>query len=273
MKMIKVEKRLVNSTAHNQKVAAAAGRRLRAVPTQPGQRYLDVGCGNGAAALRIAREFDLNVTGVDVDADRIELARLAASTSSAVEFFVVEFFVADATSLPLDDRSFDIVATNKTMHHIVAWEAAMTELVRVLRPGGYLVFADLVVPPWLAAIVEQLARGYDRRQWTHSAVSLSEWGSAVSASRGKEWCLTQCGSGRRSPKLGLEVAGPIPAHWELHAVRELQLAGARKPRQQLPRVGKVHDRGTANPNESGGDEQCLEFGDRSVCGESLRLRV
>ena len=155
MKMTKVEKRFVNSARHSRRVAEAAVRRLRAVPVQPGQHYLDVGCGNGAAALLVAGAFGLHVTGVDLDADQIDCARQAAGQDSRVAFFE-----ADATSLPFPDGSFHIVATNKTLHHIGEWEAAMAESVRVLKPGGYLVFADLVVPRWLAAAVGHLTRGH-----------------------------------------------------------------------------------------------------------------
>lgn len=58
---------------------------------------------------------------------------------------------------PFDDESFDIVATFKTLHHVPQWEAAVAEMVRVLKPGGRLVYADLVVPRWLAVVGRRVA--------------------------------------------------------------------------------------------------------------------
>lgn len=58
--------------------------------------------------------------------------------------------------LPFADGGFDIVATRHTTHHIADWEGALREMLRVLRPGGHLIYADLVVPGWLAAVGRRL---------------------------------------------------------------------------------------------------------------------
>ena len=155
MKMTDFEKRFVNADRHSRRVAAAAVRRLNVVPTRPGQRLLEVGCGNGAAALHVARTFHLAVTGVDIDTDQIALARAAAGPEPGVQFQL-----ADATRLPFDGGAFDIVSTNKTLHHIAAWERAMADCVRVLTPGGYLVVTDLVAPRWGIAIADRVGRRY-----------------------------------------------------------------------------------------------------------------
>ena len=47
---------------------------------------------------------------------------------------------ADAAHLPLEDERFDIVATNKTTHHVARWSSALAEMRRVLKPHGYLVY-------------------------------------------------------------------------------------------------------------------------------------
>ena len=66
MKMGKLEKLFVNNAGHSESVARQTEQMLRHVTVQPGQKYLDVGCGNGAAPIYVAQTFDLNVTGVDV---------------------------------------------------------------------------------------------------------------------------------------------------------------------------------------------------------------
>jgi ubiquinone/menaquinone biosynthesis C-methylase UbiE len=150
--MTTIEKRFVNNFRHSRRVAKEAVRRLRHVPVQRSWSYLDVGCGNGAAAMLVAARFGMNVVGVDVDAQQIELAR-AASGDRADACFVT----ADATCLPFGNGRFDIVATNKTTHHVPQWPSALAEMRRVLKPHGYLVYADLTAPTWLAWVLKPLA--------------------------------------------------------------------------------------------------------------------
>jgi ubiquinone/menaquinone biosynthesis C-methylase UbiE len=152
MRMTRIEKRFVNDIGHSRSVADAAVGRLRRVPVQPGWSYLDVGCGNGAAALLVAERFGVRVVGVDVDPQQIALARAAAGDRADVEFMT-----ADATCLPFEDGRFDIVATNKTTHHVPKWSSALAEMRRVLKPHGYLVYADLKAPFWLAWALKPLS--------------------------------------------------------------------------------------------------------------------
>jgi ubiquinone/menaquinone biosynthesis C-methylase UbiE len=151
MKMTTFEKHFVNAERHSRRVAAAMISRLQEISTRPGQHLLEVGCGNGTAALSVAAALQLEVTGVDVDPDQVTLARRAAERDTRVHFEV-----ADATSLPFESGAFDIVATNKTLHHIAEWTRAVTELVRVLKPGGHLVITDLVAPRWGASVAERV---------------------------------------------------------------------------------------------------------------------
>ena len=152
MRMTRIEKRFVNEIGHSRKVAEEAVRRLRHVPVHRGWSYLDVGCGNGAAALLVADTFGVRVVGVDVDPQQIALARIAAGDRPDVLFMT-----ADATCLPFEDGRFDIAATNKATHHVPRWSSALDEMRRVLKPNGYLVYADLKAPSWLAWVLKPLA--------------------------------------------------------------------------------------------------------------------
>jgi len=151
MKMTGLEKALVNHDRHVASVIAHERELLREVPVRAGASYLDVGCGNGAATLAIGRELGLEVTGIDVDPAQVAAARAAALGTTA------RFEVGDATSLPFAACRFDIVACHRTTHHIPAWEAAIAESLRVLRPGGWLVYTDLLLPPWAARWGRRLA--------------------------------------------------------------------------------------------------------------------
>lgn len=144
------EKRFVNSSSHSRQVAEQAVRRLRHIPIQAGQRYLDVGCGNGLATLHVAGVFRLQATGVDLDAAQIELAQAAAGDSTDLSFMT-----ASATELPFDTGCFDIVFSNKAMHHVPDWRRAIEEIKRVVARGGHVVFADLNTPPALAPLLRR----------------------------------------------------------------------------------------------------------------------
>lgn len=146
MKMIGLEKRFVNSPAHGRAVAANATELLNHLEIEPGWRYLDVGCGVGHAARAIAEHGTLDVTAVDVDPQQIARAQSGEARSN------LRFLTMDATSLLFADGEFDVVASSMTTHHIPSWECALSEMVRVLRPGGFLVYVELIFPRWVARI-------------------------------------------------------------------------------------------------------------------------
>ena len=144
MKMTIVEKYFVNGPRHARNVADHALDLLSRVAYQPGWRYLDVGCGIGSAAHRVAASSNLGVTGIDVDPEQIAAAQTQAARSN------LRFRVMDATKLDFGDGQFDIVATSMATHHIPNWQKAFSEMVRTLRPGGCLICSDFMFPSWLS---------------------------------------------------------------------------------------------------------------------------
>jgi len=146
MRMSALEKRFVNSPSHTQRVAEQAYQLLGHIDCKSAWRYLDVGCGVGTAARKVAATSDLSVTGIDVDPKQIQAARSGAARPN------LQYKVMDATKLEFADGAFDVVASRMATHHIPHWERALSEMVRVLRPGGYLVYSDFVLPSWLAKV-------------------------------------------------------------------------------------------------------------------------
>ena len=112
--------------------------RLAAI--KPGELLLDVGCGVGGPARLLAAEQGAKVRGIDLSADFIAIAR-ALSKKSGI---AVEFEVANALQLPFGDGSFDIVWTQHASMNIADKTQLYREMRRVLRPGGRLVFHDLL---------------------------------------------------------------------------------------------------------------------------------
>jgi ubiquinone/menaquinone biosynthesis C-methylase UbiE len=144
MRMSALEKHFVNSPSHTQRVAEHAYQLLSYINYSSGWRYLDVGCGVGAAARKLAATSGLSVTGIDIDPEQIQATKREAPRPN------LQYKVMDATRLEFADSAFDVVASRMATHHISHWERAFSEMVRVLRPGGYLIYSDFVFPFWLA---------------------------------------------------------------------------------------------------------------------------
>ena len=114
-----------------------------------GDLVLDAGAGFGRHAFALARQ-GANVVALDyangeVEGTRATFAAMAEAGEIAEERFVGGL-QGDATRLPFADNSFDRVITSEVLEHIQADTAAITELARVLKPGG--TFAA-TVPTWL----------------------------------------------------------------------------------------------------------------------------
>jgi ubiquinone/menaquinone biosynthesis C-methylase UbiE len=98
-------------------------------------RILDVGCGTGEITARLADLYkSASLVGVDLIERHLELARSRCSGLGGK----VAFRVADAFALPFADASFDVVVCRHVLQAVPRPEAAMAEMVRVLRPGGRL---------------------------------------------------------------------------------------------------------------------------------------
>jgi SAM-dependent methyltransferase len=95
------------------------------------RRVLDVGCGWGEFAERIARDLAADVVAVDQSPRMVELARGRG----------VDARVGDATRLPFDEGSFDCAIANWMLYHVQELDRAIGELARVLTPHGRLVAA------------------------------------------------------------------------------------------------------------------------------------
>ncbi len=102
---------------------------------------LEIGGVSGAMAARLlSLRPDLRMTVTDCDEAMVEAARMRLAPF-ADRACVRE---ADSTRLPFPDERFDAVLSFIMLHHVIDWEAALGEAVRVLRPGGVLVGYDLV---------------------------------------------------------------------------------------------------------------------------------
>lgn len=126
---------------HNRKAALIATALLERVAVRAGQTYLDVGCGSGGATRYVAEQLHLIATGVDIGSEEINEAQDNSGGESNVKFQI-----ANAEHLPFENSSFDFIFCCKALHHIPAWQVAIQEMIRVLKPQGYLLVSDLLLP-------------------------------------------------------------------------------------------------------------------------------
>lgn len=103
----------------------------------PGKKVLELGCGEGVPALRLAAG-GANVVGIDISPNRVEVARRAAHDRGERH---AEFVVADAEDLPFGEGQFDVVCGQAILHHLDL-ERSLAEVARVLKPDGVAVFIE-----------------------------------------------------------------------------------------------------------------------------------
>ena len=109
---------------------------LRLIGPAP-QRVLDVACGTGFRVLELAHHGHTAI-GVDIDPN---LCRLA--NGAATQFGVPATLVCgDACRVPLADASFDVVMSNSFFEHVYDVDVALSEQLRLLKPGGLLIIED-----------------------------------------------------------------------------------------------------------------------------------
>lgn len=123
-------------------IAAQRARTLELAAPPVGARCLDVGCGPGFLAVELAAAVGPQgrVLAVDRSATMVDAAR--ARAEEAGHAGLVRTSVADATALPCDDASVDIATVVQVLEYVPRVEDALTELYRVLRPGGRVVVID-----------------------------------------------------------------------------------------------------------------------------------
>jgi ubiquinone/menaquinone biosynthesis C-methylase UbiE len=132
-------------------------------------RILDVGCGNGAQTVRLARHGD-EVTGIDIAEELLSGAR-----ERCRDLPHVRFFNEDARKLPFPKEIFDcIVSYGDVLSHIVdGYEQALSEICRVAGKGAIISFevdnkwnAGLIYKPReLRDAIRTRGRGHETREW------------------------------------------------------------------------------------------------------------
>ena len=139
-----------------------------------GSRILDVGCGIGGSSRILSKYYGFNVTGITISPAQVRRARELTPVELNCNFQVM-----DALDLKFEDGSFDAVWSVEAGAHMNDKTKFADEMLRILRPGGYLAFADWnsrdlrVYPP---SFFEKLVLNQLLEQWVHpNFISINEF--------------------------------------------------------------------------------------------------
>lgn len=128
--------------AMNRVMTAGLDRRWRKATVRetvrPGDRVLDACCGTGDLAVAARSAGAGSVVGIDFSERMLERARRKAPE--------LEWVAADVLALPFEDASFDSAVVGFGVRNVEDLEAALRELLRVLRPGGRLGILEITTP-------------------------------------------------------------------------------------------------------------------------------
>jgi ubiquinone/menaquinone biosynthesis C-methylase UbiE len=176
----------------------------------PGRRCIDVGCGPGIVLEALARRSG-EVVGVDATPQMVHQAQ---ERCQKINLANVQVLVGLGEELPFPNSHFDAAVSRVMLHHVKDANAVLSEMTRVLKPGGRLVVADVVssdVPAesdlhnaleiirdpshtrmlprsaFLALGQRQGLRPVEHRQWVQHR-QFGEWMRIVNAPQ-REWLL------------------------------------------------------------------------------------
>lgn len=115
-------------------------------------KVLDVACGTGDMAVELLRQ-GCSVTGVDLSKEMMAIAKRKAPQA--------EYRLADVERLPFGDASFDAVTCAFGVRNFVHLEQGLSEMLRVLKPGGRMVILELATPD--SSLIRPFYNLYTRR--------------------------------------------------------------------------------------------------------------
>ncbi len=159
MRLTRVERWLMDRPQRIEQAENAALDLFRHMSLPPKPLCLEIGCGHGIATRLLVERFGARVVATDVDPEQLAQGkeRLAHIADR------VDFRIVDAREMPFRDAQFDGVFSFGVLHHILdGWRQVLAETARVLQPGGWFVFTDLVVPPRAGRLIARLLPWLDQ---------------------------------------------------------------------------------------------------------------
>jgi len=109
-----------------------------------GATVVDIGCGAGMDLLLAARRTGPGGRAIGIDMTDA-MRRRASQGAMMTGLAHVDVMNGDATRLPVEDRSVDVIISNGVLNLVPEKERAVAEIARVLKPGGRVQVADIVI--------------------------------------------------------------------------------------------------------------------------------
>lgn len=129
---------------------------LRSVVMPTGSQCLEIGTGLGWGTVGLLRKgTSLAVVTTDYEGPILQRAR--AFVQEKQPGSLVDYARVDAKALPFLKERFDFVLSLYVLHHTEGYRAALAEIARILRPGGYLLVIDLMRPSFLPQLPASIA--------------------------------------------------------------------------------------------------------------------
>jgi ubiquinone/menaquinone biosynthesis C-methylase UbiE len=175
-------------------------------------QVLDVACGPGLVACAFAPHAR-QVTGIDITPAMIAQARALQGEKQLTN---LTWQVGDVLDLPFPGDSFAVVLTRYSLHHFLNPEVVLAEMVRVCRPGGRVLVADVVLPPEKAGAYNHMEKLRDPSH-TH-ALTYSEMAEIIAASG---LINLQTGQYKVEMELERQLAASFPHPGDADRIRRL----------------------------------------------------
>jgi demethylmenaquinone methyltransferase/2-methoxy-6-polyprenyl-1,4-benzoquinol methylase len=141
-------------------------RLVRMLNPRPGETVLDCATGTGDLAfLFLKEEPTLKITGLDFCSEMLDLARNKVARNK-LEAYQVKFLAGDVSELPFSDNSFDIVSISFGIRNVEDPKKGLTEMARVLKPGGRLAVLEFGKPQSKGPI-QSLYQFYSKKVLPH----------------------------------------------------------------------------------------------------------
>lgn len=150
MKMNRISRAFVNGERHARRNIEVLEKLLSGIDLEGVSSALEIGCGGGKIAEYLSAIYRLDVVGIDVDPEQIRVARQRSGSSRKNTFMV-----ASATDLPFEDSTFDLILSQKVLHHISGWDKVLDEIGRVASRKSTYLFDDFAYPIRAAKLLKR----------------------------------------------------------------------------------------------------------------------